>query len=99
RTRDESSTPIDASGTLPDGTKFNGPVEFRKALLDHPNQFVTTLTEKLLTYAIGRGVEYYDASAIRAIVLDAARHDYRFTSSIIMGIVNSAPFQMRRSPV
>ena len=73
RTLGESSEPIDASGVLPDGTKFDGPAGLRQALLAQSDQFVTTLTEKLLTYALGRGVEYYDAPAVRAIVRDAAR--------------------------
>jgi hypothetical protein len=92
----EGETSIDASGVLPDGTKFQGPAELRKLLLNHPEQFVHTLTEKLLTYALGRGVEYYDAPAVREILRKAETSDYRW-SSIILGIVNSAPFQMRRS--
>jgi len=67
-----------------------------KALLARPEIFVGTLTEKLLTYALGRGVEYYDAPAIRAIVRDSRAHEYR-VSSLVLGIVNSAPFQMRMS--
>jgi hypothetical protein len=90
------NTPIDASGVLPDGTKFKGPAELRTILLSHPEQFVTTVSEKLLIYALGRGVEYYDEPAVRAIVRKSASTDYRW-SSIILGIVNSTPFQMRRS--
>jgi len=86
---------LDTSGVLPDGTRFRGPGELRKALVAHPEQFVTTVTEKLLTYALGRGVEYYDQPAIRKIVRDAAPGNYRW-SSIVIGIVNSTPFQMRR---
>ncbi|OFW32323.1 MAG: hypothetical protein A3J28_05225 [Acidobacteria bacterium RIFCSPLOWO2_12_FULL_60_22] len=93
----EGSTPIDPSGALPDGTKFQGPAELRKILLDRREQFVTTVTEKLLTYALGRGVEYYDEPIIRKIMREAAPSDYRW-SSLISGIVNSTPFQMRRSP-
>ena len=89
--------PIDASGMLPDGTTFDGAAGLREALIGRPDLFVTTLTEKLMTYALGRGVEYYDAPAIRAITRDAARDDYRF-QSLILGVVKSAPFQMRRSP-
>jgi mono/diheme cytochrome c family protein len=96
RTVDERFAPIDASGVLPDGTRFEGPAGLRQALLDHPDLFVTTLSEKLLTYALGRGLAYYDQPAVRQIVRDAGRDDYRFTS-IIMNIVNSSPFQMRRS--
>ena len=94
RTLGESSQPIDASGMLPDGTTFVGAAGLRQALLTKSDQFVTTLTEKLMTYALGRGVEYYDAPAIRAIVRQSARANHRF-SSLIMGIVESAPFQMR----
>ena len=94
RTVGESHTPIDASGALPDGTKFNGPAELRKLLLSHPDQFASSVTEQLLTYALGRGVEYYDKPAIRKIVRDASSNDCHW-SSIILGIVNSAPFRMR----
>ena len=95
RTLGESSEPIDASGSLPDGTKFVGAVGLRNALLTKSDQVVTTVTEKLLTYALGRGLEYYDAPTVRAIVREARRQDYRFTSGLIMGVVKSAPFQMR----
>jgi mono/diheme cytochrome c family protein len=94
RTLGESSAPIDASGVLPDGTTFVGPAGLKEALLTKPDQFVTTLTEKLLIYALGRGAEYYDAPTVRAIVRTSAASDYRF-SSIILGIVDSAPFRMR----
>jgi mono/diheme cytochrome c family protein len=94
RTVGEGHTPIDASGALPEGTKFNGPAELRKLLLSHPDQFASSVTEELLTYALGRGVEYYDKPAIRKIVRDAGASDYHW-SSIILGIVNSAPFRMR----
>ena len=87
--------PIDASGKLIDGTPISGPVDLRRALLKRPEQFVQTMTEKLMTYALGRSVEYYDMPAVRQIVRDAARDNYRF-SSIVMGIVKSAPFQMRK---
>jgi mono/diheme cytochrome c family protein len=86
---------IDASGTLVDGTPVSGPVDLRNALTRRPEQFVQTVTEKLMTYGLGRTVEYYDMPAVRAIVRDAARDDYRF-STIVMGIVRSAPFQMRK---
>ena len=98
RTRSESNMPIDASGMLPDGTTFEGVARLREALLRRPNLFVTTLTEKLLTYALGRGVDYYDAPAIRAITRAADREDHRF-SSLILGIITSRPFQMRRTRV
>ena len=94
RTKDQSG-PIDASGQLADGTKVEGPVTLRQALLEHPEQFVGTVTEKLLTYALGRGLEFYDMGVVRGIVREAARNDYKF-SSLIMGIVKSTPFQMRK---
>ena len=96
RATDESGTTIDASGTLPDGTTFRGPIELRRALEGHHEEFIGTLTRKLLTYALGRGVEYYDAPAVRTITRRAARDDYRF-SSLIVSIVKSTPFQMRKS--
>jgi hypothetical protein len=79
-----------------DGTPVGGPADLRNALLRRPDQFVQTVTEKLMTYGLGRSVEYYDMPAVRRIVRDAARDNYRF-SSIVMGIVKSAPFQMRKS--
>ena len=97
RDREDGGAAIDASGELPDGTPFDGPSGLKAALLRHPDRFVTTVTEKLMTYALGRGVEHYDAPAIRAIVRDAAGDDYRL-SSIVKGVVRSTPFQMRRSP-
>jgi cytochrome c5 len=97
RTTSEANTPIDASGVLPDGTRFEGPVGLRELLVSRRQQFVTTVTERLLTYALGRGVESHDAPAVRRIIQEAAPDEYRW-SSIIMGIVRSVPFQMRRSP-
>jgi Protein of unknown function (DUF1585)/Protein of unknown function (DUF1588) len=94
RTLSEAHTPIDASGVLPDGTKFDGPAELRKVLLSDPEQFVNTVTERLLTYALGRGIEYYDKPTIRKITREAAARNYRW-SSLILGIVKSVPFQMR----
>jgi mono/diheme cytochrome c family protein len=90
----EGQSPIDASGVLPDGTKFAGPDEFRNALLAHRDEFVRTFTEKLLTYALGRAVAYYDMPALRAITREAAPGDYRW-SSLVLAIVKSRPFQMR----
>jgi Protein of unknown function (DUF1592)/Protein of unknown function (DUF1588)/Protein of unknown function (DUF1587)/Protein of unknown function (DUF1585)/Protein of unknown function (DUF1595)/Planctomycete cytochrome C len=87
---------VDSSGVLPDGTKIEGPVGLRNVLLSRKNQFVTTATERLLTYALGRGVEPFDMPAIRKIVRDSASGDYRW-SSLIMGVVKSVPFQMRRA--
>jgi hypothetical protein len=90
----DSGHPIDASGVLLDGTKVNGPGELRQALMAQKTQFVRTVTEKLMTYALGRGLEYYDAPTVRAIDRAAAADDYRW-SSLILEIVKSAPFQMR----
>ena len=90
----DSGNPIDASGVLLDGTKVNGPQELRQALLAQKTQFVQTVTEKLLTYALGRGLQYYDDPTVRAIDRAAAGDGYRW-SSLILGIVKSAPFQMR----
>jgi mono/diheme cytochrome c family protein len=95
RTRDESGSPIDASAALPEGTTFDGIKGLRQVLLAHPELFVTTLVEKLLTYAVGRQLGHADAPAVRGIVRAAAAADYRF-SSVIAGIVSSTPFQMRQ---
>jgi hypothetical protein len=92
----EEGNPIDAAGSLPDGTKFEGVGGLQRALLSRPELFATTFTEKLLTYGLGRGVESYDAPAVRKIVAEAQVKDFRF-SSFILGIVNSTPFQMRRA--
>ena len=89
---------MDVTGVLPDGTEFEGPAGLRQALLAHPDRFVTTVTEKLLTYALGRGVEYYDAPAVRTITRTAALDDYRLTA-LIMGVVKSTPFRMRSTGV
>ena len=96
RTRSEANTLIDASGVLPDGTVFEGAAGLREALLGRPDLFVTTLTEKLLTYALGRGIEHHDAPAIRAITRGAAGDGHRF-STLILGVIKSQPFQMRRT--
>lgn len=93
----EEGRPIDASGGLSGGSEFMGVAGLEKALLDRPELFVRTLTEKLLTFALGRGIEHYDAPAIRKIVRDAKDENYRF-SQLILGIVKSTPFQMRKSP-
>jgi hypothetical protein len=91
----DSGVPVDASGVLYDGTPMNGPAGLRSALLKHKDVFLMSFTESLLTYALGRRVEPYDMPAIRAIVRNAARADYRM-SSFILGIAGSAPFQMSR---
>jgi len=90
----EYGLPVDASGGLPDGNTFVGIANLEDGLLKRPELFVRTLSEKLLTFGLGRGVEVYDAPAVRKIVKYAEENDYRF-SSIILGIVNSVPFQMR----
>jgi hypothetical protein len=95
RTIDDTGAAIDAAGTLPDGTAFSSIDEFRAAL-ENSDLFVLTLTEKLLTYGLGRGVEAYDQPAVRAIVREAAATDYRF-SALIAGVVRSPPFQRRRA--
>jgi hypothetical protein len=87
-------TPIDASGAMPDGTKFDGPSDLRQLLVRNPEQFATVVTEKLLTYALGRGVEYYDAPAIRQTTRGAAASNYTL-ASLVVGVVKSTPFQMR----
>ncbi len=92
---DESYNPIDATGALPDGTRFDGVSELRAALVRRPERFVTTVTEKLLTYALGRGLEHYDMPAVRTIIKDSANDQYRF-QSLIRGVVNSYPFLNRR---
>ena len=90
----DGGNPIDASGVLLDGTKVNGPRALQQALLAQKTQFAKAVTEKLLTYMLGRGLEYYDAPAVRAIQQAAAAGDYRW-SSLVSAIVGSAPFQMR----
>jgi hypothetical protein len=89
---------IDASGELPDGTPIRGPDDLRAALLERPDQFVQTLTHKLMTFALGRPVEYHDMPTVRAIVRNSAEEDYRF-SSIVAGIVNSDQFRKSMAPV
>jgi len=96
RTKDASGA-IDASGQLADGTKIDGVIGLREALLKHPEYFVGTLTEKMLTYALGRPLEYYDMPVVRGIVQGASRNEYRF-SALIMGIVKSESFEMKKAP-
>ena len=92
----DSGMPLDASGSLYDGTRFQGPIELRKLLLERKELIGHTVTEKLLTYALGRGLESYDQPAVREILREAAPQNYRW-SALIGGIVHSTPFQMRRS--
>jgi hypothetical protein len=96
RTRGEGDETIDAKGGIPSGAAFEGVSGMKKALLAHPETFAATATEKLLTYALGRGLDFYDAPSVRAIVRDAGTKNYRFTS-LVLGVVGSTPFQMRRS--
>jgi mono/diheme cytochrome c family protein len=96
REKDESSAPIDASGVLPDGTKFDGLSAFRATLFKDPEVFATTVTRKLMTYALGRGLEPYDMPAIRRIVREAGPGGLKL-SALVTGIVRSVPFQMRRT--
>lgn len=91
----DASGAIDAGGELADGTPVNGAASLQKALMQHPDYFVDTFTEKLLTYALGRGLEYYDMPVVRAITKSAEADDYRF-SAIVKGIVHSVPFRMKQ---
>jgi hypothetical protein len=88
---------VDASATLPDGAQFSGLGGLQKILLDHKDQFARAFTERLLVYALGRGLEVYDQPKVRAIARAAARDDYRI-HTIILGIVKSEPFNLRRTP-
>jgi hypothetical protein len=93
----EGGGAIDDSGIMPGGTKFSGAGGLKQILMDHRDEFVECLSEKLLTYALGRGLEYYDLPAVREIRRKAGEGDYRF-SALALAIVDSVPFQMRRSP-
>jgi len=95
RDRDGDS-PIDASGVFPGGEKFDGVAGLKTALLSHPDEFVSTVSEKLLMYAIGRNVQYFDEPAVRAIMKEGARGNNTF-ASLVMGVVKSVPFQMREA--
>jgi hypothetical protein len=96
RNRNEGDMPIDAAGALPGGAAYEGVEGLKRALMSRPELLTTTVAEKLLTYALGRGMGPDDAPAIRAIVRAARTNNYRF-SSLISGVVKSTPFQMRRS--
>jgi hypothetical protein len=97
RTHDqETLTAIDSSGTLPDGTAIKGPGDLRRALVARPERFVQAFTENLLTYALGRSLDYSDMPAVRSIVRGAAKDDYRF-DSIVLGIISSDAFRKRES--
>ena len=96
RAHSEAGLPIDASATMPSGAAFEGPAGLRRVLLSRGEDFAATVTEKLLAYALGRGLEYTDRPAVRRILRAAAADDYRW-SSIVLGIVKSTPFQWRRA--
>ncbi len=98
RTVSDGALPIDAAGTLPDGTQFNGAAGIRDRLAKSPESFATVVLEKLMTYALGRGIEYTDQPSIRRIIANAAPDNYRVTD-LILGLTRSAPFQMRRVAV
>jgi len=90
------NAPIDASGTLPDGTAVNNAADLRRALAAHPDKFVQALTENLLIFALGRTTDYRDMPTVRAIVRRAEQDDYRF-ESIVLGIVSSDAFRKREA--
>jgi len=92
----DGGLPVDASSRMFDGTKLDGPVSLRKAILSHSDAFLGTFTENLLAYALGRVVDYHDMPMVRSIEQEAARNNQRF-SSFVLGIVRSMPFQMRRA--
>jgi hypothetical protein len=94
RSSAENGQTIDASGTLPDGTRFNGPAELEKLLANYPDQFVTVVAEKLFVYALGRGIEYYDQPTIREMVRGASHDNYSF-ASLALQLVKSTPFTQR----
>jgi len=94
RTKD-GTFDIDASGSLTNGTKFSGPAELTDVLAKQPQAFAGAITEKMLTYALGRGLEPYDRPTVKAITEKLAQNDYRF-SSLVLGIVESLPFQARK---
>jgi hypothetical protein len=94
----DGDSPIDASGVLVDGTKIDGIAGLRDSLVRHSDQFVRVVTERMITYALGRGVEYQDMPTLRSVLREAAGNKYKFTS-IVMGIVKSAPFQTNMKTV
>jgi hypothetical protein len=96
RTKGEDGAPIDASSALVDGTKLDGPAGLRNLLLRRQDEFVGAVTEKLLAYALGRSIQYYDYPAIRSIIRETAATNHSW-SSIVVAMVRSVPFQMRRS--
>jgi hypothetical protein len=97
RTINENGEPVDASTELVNGTKFEGPNGLRNIVLANKDQFVQTAANRLLTYALGRGLEYYDMPTVRKIVKDSAASKYNF-STLVVNVVKSMPFQMRKAP-
>jgi hypothetical protein len=93
---EDNGEPVDTSGQLTDGTTIDGAIDLREALLKRPDVLVTTVAEKLLTYALGRGLEPEDMPAVREVVRHAERDNYRFVT-LIEGVVNSTPFRMRKA--
>jgi len=93
----DTATPIDASGRMSDGTSLSGPDDLRAYLMKHPEQFVETVTKKLMTFALGRDLDYHDMPTVRAIVRESAQHGYTFRS-LVLGIVNSKAFQEQPLP-
>jgi len=91
----DGGLPVNPTGRFVDGTELTGPASLRQALLGHRDRFAATVTEKLMTYALGRSVEYFDMPTVRSIARDAVREDYRL-SSLVVGIVRSPAFQMRK---
>jgi hypothetical protein len=94
---EDAGRPVDASASMPDGAKFNGLGGLQKILLDHKDEFTRAFTERLLIYALGRGLEAYDQPKVRAIAREVADDDYRIRT-LILGIVKSEPFNLRRTP-
>jgi hypothetical protein len=92
----DSGNPIDATGDLYDGSKIDGPQGLREAILRHKDAFILSFTESLMTYALGRRVEFYDMPTVRSIIREAAKQDYRL-SAFILGVAKSNPFQMSRA--
>jgi hypothetical protein len=94
----DNGAPVDTHGAFVDGTAIDGPAGLRRALLARREAFATTVVEKLMTYALGRTIEYYDMPAVRKIVRDAARVDYRW-SALVVGVASSVPMQMKAKPM